>query len=137
MKARTTGRIAAVALLGLVCGCGGPLVETTGKVTYKGQPVPSTRVTFRPDNGTRPSNGVTDDEGHFTLRYSRTATGVTRGPHTVTLKYDVSAEEELGKIKPKASPALKAVIARYGDPKTSGLHYEITENGQQIDIELK
>ena len=30
-----------------------------------------------------------------------------------------------------------AIIAKYGDPKTSGLHYEITQDGQYVEIELK
>ena len=28
-------------------GCSGPLVKVTGRLTYKGQPVPSTLVIFR------------------------------------------------------------------------------------------
>jgi hypothetical protein len=79
-----------------VCGCGGNLVEVTGKLTHRGQPVPSTRVTFLPDDGGRKSTGVTDADGIFRLKYSRTQAGVTRGAHTVCLSYVVSNEEELG-----------------------------------------
>jgi hypothetical protein len=138
MNARKTLRLAALALLVAAAGCGkSRLVTVTGKLTYKGQPVPSTRVTFFPDDGGRRSTGVTDDSGNFTLRYSRTETGVTRGSHTVFLTYDMSNEEELGEIPPKASKELKQVIARYGDPKTSNLHYEVKKSGQVIDINLE
>jgi hypothetical protein len=99
--------------------------------------VPSTRVIFQPDDGSRRSTGVTDDDGNFTLRFSRTETGVKPGKHTVSLRYEVSPEEELGKIKPKASKELRDVIAKYGNPKKSQLHYEITGSGQHIDIPLK
>ena len=127
-----------LALLLAACGCGGSgLVEATGTLTYQGKPVPSTLVTFMPDDGSRRSTGVTDDEGKFTLRFSRTLSGVKPGSHKVFLRYDLSVDEELGRIKPKASPELKAVIARYGDVNTSPLHYEITQNGQHIDIHLK
>jgi len=45
----------------------------TGRLTYKGEPVPSTTVKFCPDEeGKRPSQGVTDDQGNFTLTNSMT-----------------------------------------------------------------
>jgi hypothetical protein len=137
MNARKTWPLAALALVLAAAGCGSSrLVKVTGRLTYKGQPVPSTRVTFWPDEGGRRSTGVTDDNGYFSLKYSRTEQGVTRGRHTVYLTYEVSNEEELGQIAPKASKELKEVIARHGDLKTSKLHYEVKGNGQVIDINL-
>jgi len=122
----------------LAAGCGGPkFVKVTGRVTHKGQPVPSTQLRFMPDNGERPSNGLTDDDGNFHLRYSRTQEGAPPGGYTVFLTYVPSNEEENKQIPPKASKELRAVIAKYGDPKTSGLHYEIKKNGQYVEIELK
>ena len=58
------------------------------------------------------------------------------GEHIVFLEYVVSAEEQTRKIKPKASRELRAVIARYGDLKKSPLRYEVTGDGQFIEIEL-
>jgi len=119
-------------------GCGGQrLVSVSGRVTHQGRPVPSTLVTFQPDDGGRPSKGVTDDDGRFTLRYSRTEAGASRGRCAVFLTYVVSNEEELRQAPPKASKELKAVIARYGDPAKSGLHHEITKDGQFIEITLE
>src|SRR5262245_56834534 len=112
MTVRSVWFLEALALLAVVAasGCGSRLVTVTGRLTYKGQPVPSTQVTFAPDGGSRPSKGLTDDQGNFTLRYSRTEAGVSRGPCTVYLEYVVSNEEELREIPPKASGELKAVI---------------------------
>jgi hypothetical protein len=125
-------------LLLTASGCGGPLVKVTGRLMYKGEPVPSTIVTFHPDEeGKRASNGVTDDDGNFALTYSKTETGAVRGKHTVTLRYHLTADEEMGKAKPKASRELKKVIDKYGDLKTSPLHYEVTHNGQVIEINLE
>ena len=139
MKTRTRWHLLAAALVVGAAGCGGSgLVNASGRLTYKGQPVPSTLVTFWPaEEGKRASTGVTDDDGNFTLSYSRQEPGVLVGRHTVFLAYHVSIEEELGKVPPKASKELKAVIAKYGDPKTSNLHYEIKENGQRIEINLE
>jgi hypothetical protein len=128
--------VAALALLLVGSGCGGRLARVTGKVTYKGQPVPSTQVTFQPEDGSRPSHGLTDDNGRFTLRYSRQDAGATRGRHTVYLTYFVGNDEYLGKAAPKASEALKAVIARYGDVKTSPLKFEVKKNGEHFEIKL-
>jgi hypothetical protein len=137
MNARNSCLLGALVLLLEVTGCNrSGLVNASGKLTYKGQRVPSTLVTFLPEDGSRRSTGVTDDEGNFKLRYSRTQDGVKLGRHTVVLRYEVSAEEELGKIKPKASKELKAVIARFGDLKKSPLHYEVTTSGQVIEIKL-
>ncbi len=132
----------ALALLGVLAvtalsGCGNKrLMNATGRLTYKGQPVPSTYLTFWPEGeGLRRSTGLTDDEGNFTLKYSRNEYGVVPGKHTVFLRYFADSSEE--KAPPKASRELKAVIARYGDLKTSPLHYEITQNGQFLDIKLE
>jgi len=138
MNRRNSCLTAAVVLALAASGCGGPLVNVTGRLTYKGQPVPSTYVIFQPDEeGKRASRGITDDDGHFMLTHSKSDTGALRGPHTVFLKYHMTAEEETGHIPPKASKELKAVIARYSDPKTSPLHYDITKNGQVIEINLE
>ena len=66
----------------------------------------------------------------------RTEPGVLVGKHTVFVKYYVSVEEELHQIPPKASSELKEVLGKYGDPKNSPLHYEVTSNGQFIEVEL-
>jgi hypothetical protein len=137
MNARKSWLVAALALTLAASGCSSRLVKVTGRLTYHGEPVPSTLVTFWPENNTRPSKGVTDDDGRFNLQYSRQEVGATRGRCTVFLTYVVSNEEELGQIRPKASRELKAVIAKYGDPEKSPLHYEITKNGDFFDIQLE
>jgi hypothetical protein len=95
-------------------------------------------VKFLPDTeGKRASQGLTDDQGNFTLTHSRSESGILPGRHTVFLQYHVSAEEEMHKIPPKASSEIRAVIAKYSTPKTSTLHYDITSSGQFIDIKLE
>jgi len=138
MTTRTCCRLAAAALILSAAGCGGPkLVPVPGRLPHQGKPVPSTCVTFWPlEEGKRASLGVTDDDGNFTLAYSRQEPGVLLGQHIVFLRYDVSLDEELHKIPPKASKELKAVIAKYGDVKASPLRAEVTGSGQFIEINL-
>ena len=125
-------------LLAWIGGCNGNgLVSAGGRLTYKGQPVPSTRVYFWPEDGSRRSSGLTDDNGQFQLRFSRNDTGVKLGKHKVSVKYEVSAEEEVGEIPPKASRELRKVIGKYSDPKTSPLRYEVTHSGQMFEIALE
>ncbi len=139
MKTRICWHLAAGLMILAVVGCGNQsLVNASGRLTHQGKPVPSTLVTFWPqEEGKRASTAVTDDDGNFTLAYSRQEPGVLVGKHTVFLKYDISMDEELHKIPSKASKELKAVIAKYGDVKTSPLRYEITRNGQVIEINLE
>jgi hypothetical protein len=136
MKARNAWFVAALPLIIAASGCGDGLVIVKGRVTYQGQPVPSTQVTFLPDDGSRRSTGLTDENGNFTLRYSRQQPGVSCGKHTVLLNYVVGNAEYLGEAPAKASKELKAVISTYGDPKTSPLHYEVKSSGQFFDIKL-
>jgi hypothetical protein len=137
MNARTIGRLAVLALLVAASGCGPRLINVSGRLTYKGQPVPSTRVKFWPEDGGRPSHGRTNDNGEFTLKYSRTEPGVYRGTHTVILLYEMSTEEEQNEISPQLSKELKAILPKYDDLSKSPLHYEITSDGQFIEIQLE
>ncbi len=138
MTRRTSFLAAALAGVLAAAGCSGPLVTVTGRLTYKGQPVPSTYVIFQPEEeGKRASRGITDDDGRFSLTNSKSDVGALRGRHTVYLKYHLTADEEMGKVPPKASKDLKAAIAKYSDPKKSPLHYEVTSNGQFIEIDLE
>jgi hypothetical protein len=138
MQYRTLFRVALLALiLPLVAaGCDGQrFLKVTGHVTHKGQPVPNVQVRFIPDNGERPCNGMTDDEGKFALKYSTTQTGAPPGAYTVMLTY-VPSNEEINQHIARVNKEVKATIAKYGDPKTSGLHYELKDDGQNIEINL-
>jgi hypothetical protein len=138
MNLRHGRSVLGATLVLLTTGCGGQkLMDVSGRLTYKGQPVPSTRVCFQPDSGSRASLAVTDNDGKFRMSYSRGQSGVTPGPHTVWLSYVVGREEERGWVPPKASREVKTVILRYGDPKKSSLHYEVNKNGEVVNIDLQ
>jgi hypothetical protein len=112
------------------------LVKVTGRLTYKGEPIPNTDVKFIPEDGGRPSHGLTNKDGEFTLKFTRTEFGVTPGRHTVILTYDAVAEEQLPKEE-RVPSALRAAIARYGDVTKSELHFDVKEDDQVIPIALE
>ncbi|HEV8063103.1 MAG TPA: hypothetical protein VGP68_24695 [Gemmataceae bacterium] len=124
-------------VLAALSGCSrSPLVQAKGRLTYKGKPVPSTYVIFHPlEEGKRESHGLTDDTGAFSLTFSRTEDGVYPGKHRIHLRYDQSADEELGKTPPKANKELRAVINKYGVGEKSPLTYEV-KGGEFFDIVL-
>ena len=96
--------IVAFALLAMACGCSNNngRVDATGRLTYKGKPVPSTYVIFNPVvKGKRASHGLTDDDGNFKLTYSRTETGVLLGTHHISLKYNVRRRKNSTPSPPK------------------------------------
>jgi hypothetical protein len=138
MRMATIGSALGLALaLVLLSGCNrSPLVLAKGRLTYEGKPVPSTYVIFHPmEEGKRESHGLTDDDGNFSLTFSRTEEGVLPGMHRIQLRYNVSAEEETGEAPPKANKQVRAVIDRFGVEKKSTLTYEV-KGGEFFDIKL-
>ena len=77
------------ALVTVVTGCGrqsGPeLVGVSGTVTLDGKPLADASITFQPIPEGRPSVGVTDSSGNFTLLFSEDRQGALPGSHLVRI----------------------------------------------------
>jgi hypothetical protein len=123
-----------------LAGCsGGPKIcRVTGTVRYKGKAVPHLTVLFVPDEG-RESIGTTDDEGNYKLMSGRTTEGAARGTHRVYFAYRPRTPQEeidlhAGKIT--LPPDVTAVLDKYGSLASTPLKYEVTTDGQVIDIPL-
>jgi hypothetical protein len=69
-------------------GCGGSdvpsLADVSGTIQMDGKPLANASVTFIPENG-RPSSGMTDSSGFYTMSYSEQADGVVPGPCRVMI----------------------------------------------------
>jgi len=115
--------LAVIALAG--CGGGPALVGVSGTLTHKGKPVPNALVNFMPENR-RPSSGITDEDGHFTLQYDAGHEGTLIGKHIVSVKPRPATPEQqkaamLGKKMPMARD-LADFFEKYS-PAKSALHY--------------
>lgn len=129
-------------LLGGLAGCGDgrpSLVQPTGTVTLDGEPVEGAIVSFLPvaeesDSYQRPSSGITDASGKFTLMTYAKGDGLPEGQYAV----GIQKREVVGELPPNYNDETpeafnvryRLVIPRkYGDPKTSGLTAEVSSEG--------
>lgn len=121
------------------CGKDGPrVVKVTGTVTRAGKPVDKLMVNFYPDAG-RPSWGITDKDGHYTLNYERGRDGAITGAHRVWVKVQATTAKEEAAIASGAvslHPQMSAILSKYGNEKTTPLRVEVKDDDQVIDLAL-
>ena len=114
---------------GLVClviiaGCGEvKFGEVTGRVTFKGKPLPHAVVFFVPERGPA-SAGATRADGTFTMLTKRPGDGVLLGPCKVAIT----------PADPILTPLPIPVI--YTDAETSGLTAHVEEGANNFDFEI-
>lgn len=121
------------------CSEKGPkIVSVTGTVTRGGKPVPNLFLNFYPEQG-RPSWAQTDDQGHFVVHCTRERDGAFVGKHQVFVQMrpqSPAEEAKLAKKQLKLHPDLQAILQKYGNSKDPKLVYDVTKEGQVIDIKL-
>jgi hypothetical protein len=119
------------------CGPKGPtIVKVSGVAQRNGQPVPDIELTFHPAVG-RPSWGITDAQGRFSLNYDRDFTGAVVGKHKVTVRgrpYATQAEEFSGKVTGPAD--IGAIREKFGDAEKTPLEFEITKATSDLIVPL-
>ena len=109
-RAPSVSALVAIALVVGFSGCrdGLRLVHVTGVVSIDGQPLAGARVLFRPEHG-RPSSGVTDADGRYTLQYKAGKSGAMRGKHSVSITTVADASDDA------AGTSREIVPARYNE----------------------
>jgi hypothetical protein len=133
--------LSAFALLGAAClltGCGGrpSLVEASGTVLRSGQPVPYLTVHFVPVDG-KPSWGVTDENGRFSLKQNNKNPGVMTGTHTVWVEWrPLSPKDEMDPANARKPKDLEAILQKYGPEANSPLRIEVTQPTQDLEVKL-
>lgn len=120
-------------------GCGRSdlpkLGEVSGVVTLDGKPLPQAIISFTPVGEGRPSSGMTDDNGYYSLLYLEGVSGAIVGEHTITVE-PVTTEEmdnydeedpESGGTPPPQLP----------DSAFDGsIRKKVDEGSNEIDIDL-
>jgi hypothetical protein len=136
--------IVAIAAILAGCGLGGGeagTVSITGTVTLDGQPVDGASVAFIGNGGARLATAQTDSTGKFTLNAATGKNTVTVAKGAPPVNAPAASDEpmlmptegELAKMPPPPPPSFPA---KYGDPKTSGLSFDIQEGMSSIDLAL-
>jgi hypothetical protein len=113
-------------------------MKVTGTVTRGGKAVEKMVVNFWPESG-RPSWGLTDAEGRYTLKYDEHRDGAVAGKHRVWVQVKpASPKEEADAANGLATPhpQINAIIEKYGNRKASPLTVEVKEDNQVIDLPL-
>lgn len=136
---RAVSGVALLAVPVLLTGCndGPKVVRVAGTVTRNGKPVPYLTVNFIPEVG-RPSWGLTDEQGRFTLEYDNTTKGALVGTHTVWVLWrPASPQEEIqGPKGGRRPPELEAIRAKYGSQEKSPLKIEIARAVDDLEVKL-
>lgn len=152
-------RIASLALLLMVVGCGGesgPALQTvTGKVTKGGQPIANVNVTFSPVSGGVSSGGRTDAEGKFALVCQNGKAGATEGKHKVVLTVveasatsttdPMAARDAMMKSResqmdggkrgaPAAEKKEGPIPSTYSSPSSTPLEYNVATGSNDFNI---
>ena len=120
-------------------GCGGR-GDVSGRVLYKGAPLPAGRVTFVCEGGTKPALTSEIRDGAYTIPGAPVGAvkiGVATFRVNKTRVPNMPKEASSPPGGEEQSPgAYVAIPPRYADPGTSGLTYTVQRGSQTHDIDL-
>ncbi len=136
-----------VLLIGMLAvGCGSDTSKpaaVSGRVTYKGKPVPKANVSFTPVEGTsRAASGLSDSNGYFTLGTFSTNDGALIGKYRVSIiargpDRQPKAGESMSGMPGEMMPGDPVIPTKYFAPDSSGLTFEVKRGSNRADFELK
>lgn len=128
----------ALMLCAAAAGCGSsgpPMASVSGKVTYKGQPVPKGLVAFYPTTPDgRNATGNIEADGSYTIQTETPGDGAILGDYRVA----ITARDDviLDYIPKKPIPPKRLAPAKYESPETSGLTVKVESGSNTKDFEL-
>jgi len=130
--------IAALASAIGLLGCGAKGDHTTapvnGKVTYKGQPLPTGTIMFVPGEGPAATGEIAKD-GSYRLSTYANDDGAVLGKHKVSITALQNVGAGLPEQKSGTPPSL--IPKKYISDQTSGLTAEVKAGGNVVNFELK
>jgi hypothetical protein len=122
--------------LAVVGGCSNEprVYSVSGTATRGGKPVPSLLIQFQPASG-RPSWGITDAQGKFTLEYTEKIKGAVAGNHAVTAVFRAMTPDE--EMKGAGNNKLYGEIAgKYGDVSRTPMKIDITKSESNLELKF-
>jgi hypothetical protein len=127
-------------LVVVLTGCGGgpALVGVSGTLTHKGKPVPNAVVFFMPENG-RPSTGITDEDGRFTLQYDTEHEGSLVGKGKIAVKArPTTPKQQEAAMMGKKMPMPKDMADFFDKYSTKNSKYEVVidKNNRELKLDL-
>lgn len=149
-RARILALICPAAALTLIAlGCGSDpnkpeLAQVSGKITYKGEPLPGATVTFSPTSGPgaktgQAATGQTDASGYYRLGTFTDRDGVVVGDHKVIVVANEGGPD-VGKVKPDGTIDYRLgkslIPLKYSDPLGTPLTAAVKSGSQTIDFDL-
>lgn len=126
-----------VVALAFLAGCsskrGLETAPVSGKVTYKGKPLPNGTVMFVPGEGPA-ATGEIDKDGNYQLTTYAAGDGAVLGNHKVS----ITALADIGSALPEQrNPTPPSLLpAKYLSHDTSGLTVEVKRGNNEANFEL-
>jgi hypothetical protein len=145
----------------LLVGCGGGTAKVSGRVLYKGVPLPGGSVSFRPVDPRQNSvSADLDEQGHYeaTLPVGEVQVSVDNrelepsppGASGIPANLPAEVRKKLAQARAAADPPAKnndapakphgkyvRIPNKYYEVETSGLQFKVEPGNPQHDIELK
>ncbi|MDX2036456.1 MAG: carboxypeptidase-like regulatory domain-containing protein [Isosphaeraceae bacterium] len=125
-----------VAALAQGCGSDGPeMARVSGKVTYKGAPVPKGTISFVSTSGGRNATAEIQADGTYRLQSIESGDGAIVGDYDVAIS---SKDEVVLDYTPVKAPPPPKYFApqKYEDPKSSGLKAKVKSGSNTFDFDL-
>jgi hypothetical protein len=133
-------------LLLVLVGCEGK-GDITGKVTFKGEPIPWGRVTFLSEGGNKTAHPSRIINGRYTVRGCPTGLAQIsvesfQAPKVDKAKLPEMMRKRVEENDPESFPPddvvgkFLLIPLRYANPTTSELEYTVRRGGQEHDIDL-
>ena len=110
-------------------------VAVYGKVTYKGEPLPSGSVIFVPVSGGPTAEANIESDGKYSLGTYEKTDGVPPGEYDVMVV--AMSEQQSMEAADAAAGSESLIPSRYGDPSKSGLKASVKpDDDNEINFDL-
>jgi hypothetical protein len=134
------GAVASLVLLGC-SGAGAPpgSVSVSGTVTLDGKPVDQAAVAFIGNEGARLATASTDNAGKFTIQAALGKNVVTvakESPNPTPASDAPQTMPSDGEYQRLVLAVKSAFPSKYGDPKTSGISFDVTQGMKPVEVVL-